>query len=143
MNQPIDGEVENDTANPVADWRKGVNGGRESTIAWCTGAGYTSTTCTRQALGVQVCRSQARGCREAHQVIPTGNGQGERGVAAPQHVWIRSVREKEPDYVSGTLWEEKQKHTKSEGPLHTSNNTIATFKVKPVAQLLAPCTSTT
>lgn len=83
------------------------------------------------------------GAGEAHQVIPTGNGQGERGVAAPQHVWIRSVREKEPDYVSGTLWEEKQKHTKSEGPLHTSNNTIATFKVKPVAQLLASCTSTT
>lgn len=36
MNQPIDGEVENDKANPVADWRKGVNGGRKSTIAWCT-----------------------------------------------------------------------------------------------------------
>lgn len=92
---------------------------------------------------MQVCRSQARGCREAHQVIPTGNGQGERGVTAPQHVWIRSVREKEPDDVSGTLWEERQKHPKSENPLHTINNTIATFKDKPVTQLLAPCISTT
>jgi hypothetical protein len=36
---------------------------------------------------------RSTGTEHAHQVIPTGDGQGERGVTTPQHVGISSVGE--------------------------------------------------
>ena len=39
----------------------------------------------------------------AHQVIATGDGQGERGVAAPQRAGVGSVGQQEPDDVPGAL----------------------------------------
>lgn len=44
----------------------------------------------------------------AHQVVPTSDGQGEWGVATPQHGGVCLVRQKKPDYVPGTLRGERQ-----------------------------------
>lgn len=43
------------------------------------------------------------GAALAHQVVPADDGQGQRGVAAPQQAGVRSVGEEEPDDVPGTL----------------------------------------
>lgn len=48
-------------------------------------------------------RCAVGGTALAHQVVPTDDGQGQRGVAAPQQAGVRSVGEEEPDDVPGTL----------------------------------------
>lgn len=53
------------------------------------------------------CRCTSVGVKHAHQVIPAGDGQGEWGVATPQHVGVCFVGQEEPDYVPGTLRGEK------------------------------------
>lgn len=44
-----------------------------------------------------------RDAGRAHQVVPTGDGQGERGVAAPQQAAVGFVGEEEVDDIPGVL----------------------------------------
>lgn len=48
-------------------------------------------------------RRYTSGVGLAHQVIAAGDGQGERGVAAPQRAGVGSVGQQEPDDVPGAL----------------------------------------
>lgn len=48
-------------------------------------------------------RRYTSGVGLAHQVIAAGDGQGERGVAAPQRAGVGSVGQQEPDDIPGTL----------------------------------------
>lgn len=104
VDEPVGGEMTQQT-----QWWIRGRGSEVAEIAQLPGArvcrscGYRGL---RQDLGVQVQKSQIHGCTWAHQVIPTGNGQGEWGVATPQRVWIRSMGQKEPHDVPGTLQEE-------------------------------------
>lgn len=61
-------------------------------------------------------RPRSLGTEHTHQVVPTGDGQGERGVATPQQVGVRPVGEKELHDISGTLWEWGQKSVRLERP---------------------------
>ena len=57
-------------------------------------------------------RCTSRGAEVTYQVVAAGDGQGEWGVATPQGVGIRSVRQEQPDYVPGTLGGEKGRRTR-------------------------------
>lgn len=50
-------------------------------------------------------QTSLRDSGRAHQVVPTGDGQGERGVAAPQQAAVRFVGEEEVDDIPGILGE--------------------------------------
>lgn len=71
----------------------------------------------------------------AHQVVAAGDGQGERGVAAPQQVGVGSVGQQEPDDVPGALGGERGRRTAGYRGTSTPGET---HTVRPSRPLTAP-----
>lgn len=85
-----------------------------------------------------------RDSERAHQVIPAGDGQGERGVAAPQQAAIGFVGEEEVDDIPGVLRGkgrgQQVKRPKSQVPEHLAwiiNSDI--LKPTSISSSPAPC----